>query len=212
MAWATDLVFLRFIFLRSDKSAIVNSVLVLTKEKLMGRDCQYVMRVAKSALMQVEVHSFTITQTSGDAVRDCQFGYDCELTDCEWSLLCGCFFCDPSITKDKAGVRTPLRMLFLHLRSWYNGGGTIDGCPGVWLNYFCQDLVLWWLLMSGSVVDFKDLLVHGWDEGGFLDSFGAGVMEDKIARRLTSLAIVARNLSMLWVDTGMFREEEGVII
>ena len=45
--------------------------------------------------------------------------------------------------------------------------------------------MLWLILMSGSVIDFKDLLIRGWDAGCFLDSFGAVITEDKIARRLT---------------------------
>ena len=108
---------------------IVNSVLVFTTEKWAGRIGESFDRVVKSALRQVKVHSMAITGTSGIAVKDWQFGYDCELTIGEWSLFCRCFFRDPSITKDEAGVRTALQMVFLHLRSWYSGDGTTDECP-----------------------------------------------------------------------------------
>ena len=114
------------------------------------------------------------------SVRNPQFGYDCELTDDERSLFCGEFFRDPSIKQDKVGVRTVLRKLFLCLCSWYDVDRIIDDCP-------------WCARMSGSVVDSKDLLLHGWDGGGGFYSFGSGVIEDRIARRLTSLAIAARN-------------------
>ena len=68
---------------------------------------------------------------------------------------------------------------------------------------------MWLLLMSGSVIDFKDLLVYSWDEGGFCDFFGAGITDDRITRRLTSLVIAACDLFPLWVEINMFREEEG---
>ena len=97
-------------------SVVVNSVLVLTKEKWVGRDHKFLVRVVMRALVQVEVHSPAITLSSGDAMRDRQFGYDCELTDDEWSLFCGVFFRDPSITKDEAGVRTALRKIDLATR------------------------------------------------------------------------------------------------
>ena len=61
--------------------------------------------------------------------------------------------------------------------------------------------------MSGSVIYFKDLLVRGRGEG-FLESFGSGVAMDRIARRLTSLAIAACNLFWLWVETEMFRDRK----
>ena len=79
--------------------------------------------------MQFEFQSQAITRSSGDAMKDQQFGYDCELSDDGWSLFCGVFFRDPSITKDDAGVRTALQKLFLCLYSWYNGGKFIDDCP-----------------------------------------------------------------------------------
>ena len=40
------------------------------------------------------------------------------------------FFRDPPITKEKAGMRTALRKLFLCLYFWYNGGECINDCPG----------------------------------------------------------------------------------
>ena len=61
-------------------------------------------------------------------------------------------FCDPTITKDEAGVRTELWMLFLHFHSWF-GGRNIDDCPRTWAIFF-QDLVIWLLLMLDSVIDF----------------------------------------------------------
>ena len=140
-------------------------------------------------------------------MKDQQFGRDYELPDYEWSSFCGVFFRDPSITKNKAGVRTALRNFFLCLYSWYNGDEFIDDCPRARLNHFCQDLVLLLLLMLGSVIDFKDLLVCGWGEG-ILESFGFGVTMDRIARRLTSLAILACNLLRLWVENEMIRDDK----
>ena len=40
---------------------------------------------------------------------------------------------------------------------------------------------------------------------GFFEAFGLGVTAGKIARRLVSLAILARNVFRLWVETEMFR-------
>ena len=51
----------------------------LTKEKWVGQDCQLFVWIAKATLMQVEFHSLVITQSSGDDVKDQQFGRDCEL-------------------------------------------------------------------------------------------------------------------------------------
>ena len=175
-----------------------------------GRDHQFFVRIVRSTLVQFEFQSQAITRSSGDAMKDQQFGYDCELSDDGWSLFCGVFFRDPSITKDDAGVRTALQKLFLCLHSWYNGSEFIGDCPCAWLNHFCQDLALWLLLMSASVIEFKDLLVRGWGEGGFLESFGSGVTMDRITRKLTSLVIAAHNLFCLWVETEMFRDgKEG---
>ena len=78
-------------------------------------------------------------------------------------------------------------------------------CPNARVNYLCQDLVLWMVLMVGSVLDYEDLLVRGWGKEGFVKAFGAGVSVGKIARRLKSFAIASRNLFRLWVETEMFR-------
>ena len=87
---------------------IVNSVSPLTMETWENCDCQYFTRVIRSSLAQVEVHSLTTTYATGDVANDQQFGHDCELTDNEWSLFCGCFFRNPTITRDEAGVGTAL--------------------------------------------------------------------------------------------------------
>jgi hypothetical protein len=156
--------------------------------------------------VKTEFVSSAITGSSGDATVDDQYGHDCYLSEEEWSCFCREFLRDPTIPRDEAGARRAVRGLFLRLHAWYDGGrlGTMD-CPNARVNYLCQDLVLWMVLMVGSVLDYEDLLVRGWGKEGFVKAFGAGVSVGKIARRLKSFAIASRNLFRLWVETEMFR-------
>ena len=125
----------------------------------------------KLEMVHAEFLSLAITGSSGDATIDNQFGHDCYLSEEEWSLFCCEILRDPTITRDGAGVRVAVRRLFLRLHAWFDGGrlGTMD-CPYARLNYLCQDLVLWLLLMVGSFLDYEDLLVLGWGREGFAEA------------------------------------------
>jgi len=184
----------------------VNRVSAEYRAKYDGRERELLVRVVKQEMVHMEFVSSAITGSSGDATVDSQFGHDCYLSDEEWRCFCREFFRDPTITKDEVGARRAVRGLFLRLHGWFDGGrlGTMD-CPNARLNYLCQDLVLWLLLMVGSCIDYEDLLVRGWGKEGFVKAFGSGVSVDKIARRLVSFSIAARNLFRLWVETEMFR-------
>ena len=59
--------------------------------------------------------------------------------------------------------------------------------------------------MAGNFLNYEDLLVRGWGREGFAEACGSGVTVEKIARRLVSFSISARNLFRLWVETEMFR-------
>ena len=115
------------------------------------------------AWVHVEFLSSAITGSYGDAEVDHQFGHDCYLYDEEWALFCHGILRDSTITRDEAGVRVAVHGIFLQLHAWFNGRelGTMD-CSGARLNYLCQDLIVWLLFMTGSVLDYKDFLVHGW--------------------------------------------------
>ena len=75
----------------------VNSVSGEYREKYEGQNRKLLVRVVKLEMVHTEFVPSAITESSGDATVDSQFGHDCYLNEEEWSSFCRKFFVTPQL-------------------------------------------------------------------------------------------------------------------